>query len=629
MASRPGSRVATDDEPTFMRDYLSILWRRKWVVVLVTLAVGAAFLGVSLLQSQVFEARADLIYEQELDVANPLTGQSYADPSQRTVELNAVNAIIQSPPMKQRAATILQQAGQPTTGYEVSSQVAEDVSGTGTQSSTVVSILATSSDAEYSAAVAQVYADAFVAWRKERMLVQIRAAQDAVKAQMRDYPEAAKGSSDYVLLEQRLRDLQILEATATGNFRVLVPASVPGSAIAPQPLRSALIGLALGLLGGIGAAFLLEQFDTRVRQPEDVAEVLRQPILARVPRLSREQMKSQTLVTLAHPLDRVSEAFRLIRSNLSFMEVDGDVKSIMLTSSLQGEGKSVTVANLAVTLALAGKKVVVVDADLRRPRQHRLFGLPNADGASSVVSGATELLAALHPVDVGSTDYRSTDDFESWTRSTNGATTLWVLTSGPIPPNPGEIVASQRFTQILKTLRGAADLVLIDSPAMLAVGDTAALASEIDGLIFLVDMEQARTPVLESAADQLRRLPCAMMGLVVRLHGGAHGDRYHYYSRYSEDGAGGPTGIPASPPAAKDLVPIAGSQPAPSRAPEPLELSRAGGSPRSPHYSAPNTYQAGLREPSGRRSPENTPVPGPAVVLRSRSRNQTSTFTCR
>lgn len=108
-----------------------------------------------------------------------------------------------------------------------------------------------------------------------------------------------------------------------------------------------------------------------------------------------------------------------------------------------------------------------------------------------------------------------------------------MLTSGPIPPNPGEIVASQRFAQILKRLGDEADVVLVDSPAMLAVGDTAALASAVDGLIFLVDMEEARRPVLEAAADQLYRLPCAMMGLVIRLEGG--GGRHQYYYRYQQD----------------------------------------------------------------------------------------------
>ena len=145
-------------------------------------------------------------------------------------------------------------------------------------------------------------------------------------------------------------------------------------------------------------------------------------------------------------------------------------------------------------------------------------------------------------------------DFTSWASATGAVTRLWVLTSGPIPPNPGEIVASQRFSQMLGRLRDECDVLLVDSPAMLAVGDTAALASEVDGLIFLVDMEKARRPVIQAAADQLYRLPCAMMGIVVRSAAGSSRDKYYYTShyRYSADAK------PAAPAAGKGAAPSAG-----------------------------------------------------------------------
>ena len=292
-----------------------------------------------------------------------------------------------------------------------------------------------------------------------------------------------------------------------------------------------------------------------MRQPDEVAALLRQPVLARVPRLSREQMKSPHLVTMEHPADAVAEAFRLLRTNLAFMDVDGTAKSMLVTSSLQGEGKSVTVANLAVTLALAGKKVIVVDADLRRPRQHKLFDLQNEVGASNVAVGDADLVATLQSVQVVSPDGSASQaDFTSWASATGAVTRLWVLTSGPVPPNPGEIVASRRFSRILGRLRDECDVLLVDSPAMLAVGDTAALASEVDGLIFLVDMEKARRPVMQAAADQLYRLPCAMMGIVVRSPAGSSRDKYYYTShyRYSADAK------PAAPAAGKGVAPSAG-----------------------------------------------------------------------
>ena len=534
-----------DAEPggVTLSDYLNVLWRRKWVIIVVTVLVTAAAFGASFLQPKVYEAQTDLIYEQELDVSNPLTGRSYSDPTSRLVELAAVDAIIKSPQMEQRVATLLEEQGVQAADFEVRSESAGSASGS-YQTDSVVSILATSEDPATAAYVSQAYADAFVAWRQEHMRTQIQAAEQAVKAEMRDYPEAAKETSDYVILQQRLRDLQILEATVTGNFRVLVPATVPEEPISPKPVRNAALGLVVGLLLGIGLAFLLEQLDTRVRRPDDVAAVLGQPILARIPHLSRDQAKAHQLVTLAHPADPVSEAFRLLRSNLSYMDVDHKARTIMVTSGLQGEGKSVLVANLAVTLALSGKKVVVVDADLRRPRQHRLFDLDNTVGASSLMAGAAQLADSLQPVSVFPDEVPGAagagDDFATWAAGSRPVTRLWVLTSGPIPPNPGELVASNRFAELLSQLRAEADIVLVDSPALLAVGDTTALAAEVDGLIFLVDMEKARRQVLQASADQLYRLPCAMLGVAVRLPTGTgRGEYYYSHYRYSED-RGGP-----------------------------------------------------------------------------------------
>ncbi len=553
MATPPEQRPVDDErEGMTLRDYLGVMWRRKWVIILVTVVATAAAFGFSYRQAKVYEAQADLIYEQQFDVANPLTGQSYTDPTQRSAELTSVNAIIQSPTISHRVTTALEEKGLPTSGYEVRAEVAQDqASATGTQSSSVVSVIATSGEADYSAAVANTYAEEFVDWRKENMTARITGAIDAVSKKVRAF-KGSKESSDYLILAQRLQDLQILRDTITGNFRVLVPATAPTAPISPKPLRSAILGFGVGLFAGIGLAFLLEQFDTRVRRADDVAALLRQPVLARIPRLSREQMKSPHLVTMEHPADAVAEAFRLLRTNLAFMDVDGNARSMLVTSSLQGEGKSVTVANLAVTLALAGKKVIIVDADLRRPRQHRLFGLQNEVGASNVAVGDADLVTTLQSVQVVSPAGNGTQaDFTSWTSATGAVTRLWVLTSGPIPPNPGEIVASQRFSQMLGRLRDECDVRLVDSPAMLAVGDTAALASEVDGLLFLVDMEKARRPVIQAAADQLYRLPCAMMGIIVRSAAGSSRDKYYYTShyRYSADAPQGAaaTGRSAAP----------------------------------------------------------------------------------
>ena len=229
----------------------------------------------------------------------------------------------------------------------------------------------------------------------------------------------------------------------------------------------------------------------------------------------------------------------MLRTNLSFMSVDGTVRSILLTSCVQGEGKSVTIANLAVTLALGGKRVIVVDADLRRPRMHSYFGLRNEKGVSTVVSGQTQLSESLQAVPVVvAPPGNGKQGFEAWARGDGGeGARLYVLTSGPTAPNPGEIVSSRRFGELIDTLAPNADIVLVDSPAMLAVGDTAALGDKVDGLLFLVEPDVVRKQQLAQAREQLDKLPCNMLGVIIarRKAGGSYYAPRYYY-RETDDG---------------------------------------------------------------------------------------------
>ena len=278
---------------------------------------------------------------------------------------------------------------------------------------------------------------------------------------------------------------------------MLVPATAPTAPFAPNPWRSAILGFGVGLFAGIGLAFLLEQFDTRLRTTDEIAYALRVPILGRIPRIPKREITENTLVTLTHPDGHAAEAFRMVRTNLDFMNVDADVESLVITSCVQGEGKSVAVANLAVTMALAGKKVVVVDGDLRRPRQHKYFGLRNEVGLSTVVTGQTNLAQSLQAVEVaGAEPGRGRRRLHRLVARRRRAARLYVLTSGPLPPNPGEIVAAKRFAATIERLQREADLVIVDSPAMLPVGDASAIASSVDGLVFLVDMHLVKRPQL-------------------------------------------------------------------------------------------------------------------------------------
>ena len=539
-----------DEQPSFMpepeqeglalRDYAGVLWHRKWIIFLaVVVTTGSAFF-FSYGQPKLYEAYADLIYEKPLDISNPLTGQGYTDPNERALELRSVGSVLASPDMQGRAEDVLGDKGVAVTGFEVSAAPVQDpAAGSASTSGNVVRVTATSPDPELAAAAANAYAGAYIAWRKERTQLQITTGIDALKKELSGFEGAAKQSTEYLVLAQRLQDLKLLEATATGNFRVLVPATVPETPVSPKPLRSAILGFAVGLFAAIGLAFLLEQFDTRLRHADDAARILHLPILGRIPRISKKLLGGSAIVALSHSDGHPAEAFRLLRTNLEFMRVDDDIKSLLVTSSVQGEGKSVCVANLAVTLAMGGKKVFVVDADLRRPRQQAYFGLDNRQGVSTVVTGQTGVDEALQKVYLDPVTGANAVDFKSWARGSESLSRVYVLTSGPLPPNPGEIVSSKRFAAIINTLAAEADVVIVDSPAMLAVGDTPALASMVDGLVFLVDMHVAKRPMLQQAADQLVRLPCRILGIVLRVDDAKSGGYYSSYRYYEYKEGGG------------------------------------------------------------------------------------------
>ncbi len=451
--------------------------------------------------------------------------------------------MITSPELKKRADALVvarHGAGSLQTGYTVGAEVvagADQTAGTTTYSS-VVAVNARSSDAELAAVVANAYATAFISLRQEQQREQIGDAIDVVQKSVdRMTTRTQQASSDYIILKQRLHDLEILQGTANGGFRVVVPATVPEAPYAPKPWRSAAIGLALGLFVALGLAFLLELLDTSVRTDSDVVELLRQPILARIPRISRRLLDQSALVTISEPDGTSAEAFRMLRTNLAFMNVEGDVRSVVLTSCLQGEGKSVTVANLAVTMALGGNKVVVVDADLRRPRVHKYFGLTNDRGVSTVVTGQTQLNDSLQAVPVLPQTAGNGAGFADWASGSDAKSRLYVLPSGPHAPNPGEIVSSKRLAGIIEALASLADIVLVDSPAMLAVGDTPALADKVDGLLFLVEPDVVRKQQLVQAREQLDKVPCALLGVIVaRRKGGSSYYAPRYYYREDDDG---------------------------------------------------------------------------------------------
>jgi len=513
---------------------MTVARRHVLLIVALTLMLGVVAYVYSASKTPLFEASALLLYEPQLDVSNPLS-QSYSDSNAQALQMQSAVTVITGPEISKRVDKNL---GDPRDWPQHSVSAAINTSDVASSSSVGngVKIAVTSPDPQWAARLANAYAQEFVDWRIETQRTRIAAAQAVISQKLEELQTPAqKASPDFIMLTERLRDLDILAAIATGNFMLVVPASPPHTPYAPQPRRSAAIGAFLGLGLGIVLALLREKLDTSLHNYRDVQEILHLPVIGRIPRISEQALAKGPIVVVSDPDGRAAESLRVLRSNLEFASLGEENRVLMVLSALQGEGKSLVAANLAASLALAGKKVVLVDADLRRPRIHALFGKRNNAGVSAVIAGQVTLEDALQTVGpLGKAVVRmgghkgqaqaDDDDVGSGAR-------LWLLTSGTIPPNPGEMVASRRFAAIIKELTAMPfDYVLIDSPAFIPVGDAAALAGSADGIILLVNMDTTKKPMLEEARDFLMPLPATSLGVVTVMDRSVKGDRYNYHA---------------------------------------------------------------------------------------------------
>jgi capsular exopolysaccharide synthesis family protein len=318
--------------------------------------------------------------------------------------------------------------------------------------------------------------------------------------------------------------------SSSNLLSVVEPAVAPQQAASPRPLLNTLLAAILGLLVALAFAFLIEYLDDTVKSEEDVEAAVALPALGGIGRMkSDKKQRSEIyhLVTLLYPRSSIAEAYRTLRTNTEFAMVDAPVRTLLVTSTLPGEGKTTTAGNLAVAFAQAGRRTLLVDADLRKPGIHRLFDLPNAYGLSTL--------------------FRSEDASIEQLVNTTEQDRLSVLTSGPLPPNPAELLASKRFTAILHRLREAYDLVVIDSPPLQAVTDAAILASVTDGTIFVIDAGRTRRGAAAQGREALAKAGAHVLGAVMnRLSSRVRGD--YYYNAYAAYGVDdGPTKSAAGP----------------------------------------------------------------------------------
>ncbi|RWR25648.1 polysaccharide biosynthesis tyrosine autokinase [Agrococcus lahaulensis] len=429
-----------------LSDYIRII-RKYWVLLVAATLVGlGAGAIVSLMQTPIYSSSTQVFVSVQ-------TGDTTAELQQgNTYTLSRVQTYANLVDSQRVLDGVIESLSLDETFSSLESRI----SATSVPETTIIEISATSDDPAESAALA-----------------------DASAASLAETVTAIEARPDQ---------------TSPVQLAVVERATAPSSPISPRTPVNIALGALVGLALAMGFALLREVLDTRIRSERDVRGVTDAPILGAI--AFDPKAKQRPLIVHADPLSPRSESFRTLRTNLQFIEVDDDSRSLVVTSATPGEGKSTTTANLAIALADSGQTVILVDADLRKPKVAEYMNLDGGVGLTDVLIGRAELVDAV----------------QQW-----GTKSLYILPAGQIPPNPSELLGSKAMTTLLKELQSEFDWVLFDAPPLLPVTDAAVLSKHVESVVIVASAGKATKHQLETAVHLLETVDSELSGVVLTM----------------------------------------------------------------------------------------------------------------
>ncbi len=537
--------MTTQPQPDYYEDeidlrrYAEVLWRWKWLLVIgVALAAGAAFV-TSRLQTPVYEASTTLLINQAPD----------AQTSDYTAILTSERLARTYAQMISNRTILEQTLDRSGLSYEVE-EFAEAVEVALVRDTQLIEVRVENTSPRLAANLANALVEVFVelsdTLQAERYaaskaslqarLSELEAQIAETEARIEDIGDPEQQSerirlegqltqyrSSYSSLLQSFEELRLAEAQSISNVVQIDPAVAPDEPVRPRTLLNTALAAVVGGMLAVGGVFLIEALDDTIKSPEQVESALGLPVLGTIARIEQNHSDGKPIVAL-EPRSPIAEAFRTLRTNIQFAGVDGRIRTLLITSAGPEEGKSSVCANLGTVMADGGCSTIILEADLRRPRMHRLLGLSQRQGLTDLyVQDLLSLDGALQDTEIAG---------------------LRAISSGELPPNPAELLGSARMGGILEGLLREADLVILDSSPAAVVTDPVVLSGKVDAVLLVVEPGRTELAAAQHAVTALRRAGARLIGVVLnniplkRL--GYYGSyRYQYSNSYESDTEGG------------------------------------------------------------------------------------------
>ena len=508
--------------------YWQILWRHKWVVLLAVIVVFAGTVIFTSRQSPVYSASSKVL----------ISPPAYLYPYSGTGQLLASQGLPYSQDLPyyinylenykvwMTGADMMDKIREEVKSlYPKSEQIPFSMSVSTIPDTSIFNITIEAGDPELCKVAANASALVLMQENEKTFAIGLETASELIEKQILgplEELDRLRGGSESPGIGSGTTDdeeskSQLWQASQLNNVRIMDYARTPTFPIRPKKKQNAALGLLVGIFLGGGLAFFLEYLDTSIRTIEDIEKYLSWPVLGIVPRFEQtikgkaSDSEIQPVVS-KFPKSASAEAYRTLRTNIQLADLDNPPKFLVVTSAIPLEGKSTTALNLAVALAQKEGKVLLVDADLRKPTIHKVLHLDNSSGLADLIVKNSELAASV----------KQSKDIDN----------LWVLTSGSIPSNPSELLGSSRMKTLVEQMKKEYEYVILDTPPLISVSDSAILASQADGILTVIRPGKVKGEIGRHTKELLERIGTPVLGCVFNGVEPSHRNYYYYYNYY-------------------------------------------------------------------------------------------------